>query len=197
MPAPRVSGVVLAGGRSTRFGSNKLEASYAGRPLLHHAIHRLAELCDEVVVVLPPGVDGATLPPGVTVANDPTEGEGPLAGLHTGLLAAVRSDEVVVAGGDMPTLQLAVLREMRRVLEEAGVDAVVLDDGDGPRPLPCVLRTWPAADMAHTLLHAGRRRLRDLLDGLRTAVVDVDTWTVLDPERATLFDVDEPGDLPE
>ena len=194
MPA-LVSGIVLAGGRATRFGADKLVQDYRGQPLLHHAVHRLAEVCDDVIVVLAPRADGAGLPPGVRTANDATEGEGPLAGLHTGLLAAVRSDVVLVAGGDMPDLQPPVLRELLRVLEEAQVDAVALADEDRPRPLPCALRTWPAADMTHTLLHAGRRRLRDLLDASRLAVIDEKTWTALDPERRTLFDVDEPEDL--
>ena len=186
---------MLAGGRSTRFGSDKLAASHLGVPLLHHAIAALAALCDDVVVVLAPGAEPAGLPPGVRTTHDPTEGEGPLAGLHQGLMAVIRSDAVVVAGGDMPGLQAPVLAEMLRALEDAGVDAVALEDGGRPRPLPCVLRTWPAADVAHTLLHAGRRRLRDVLDSLPTAVIDEATWTALDPERRTLFDVDEPGDL--
>ncbi len=87
-----VAGIVLAGGRSSRFGSDKLAAEREGVPLLHHAVLRVAEVADDVVVVLAPGASGAGLPPGVRVANDPTEGEGPLAGLHAGLLAAVRSD---------------------------------------------------------------------------------------------------------
>jgi molybdopterin-guanine dinucleotide biosynthesis protein A len=98
-------------------------------------------------------------------------------GLHTGLLAAVASDLVVVAGGDMPDLQPPVLREMLRVLEEAQVDAVALAQDDRAGPLPCALRTWPAADLTHTLLHAGRRRLRDLLDASRLAVIDEAMWT--------------------
>ena len=190
-----VSGIVLAGGRATRFGADKLVQDYHGQPLLHHAVHRLAEVCDDVIVVLAPGADGAGLPPGVRSTNDATEGEGPLSGLHSGLMAAVRSEAVLVAGGDMPDLQAAVLREMVRVLDEAQVDAVALADEERPRPLPCALRTWPAADMTHTLLHAGRRRLRDLLDASRLAVIDEATWTALDPERRTLFDVDEPEDL--
>jgi molybdopterin-guanine dinucleotide biosynthesis protein A len=190
-----LTGIVLAGGRATRFGSDKLRATYRGIPLVHHAALRLAELCDDVVVVLAPGVDGVGLPPGVRTANDATEGEGPLAGLHTGLLQAARSDAVLVVGGDMPDLQLTVAREMVRVLGDASVDAVVLADGDRPRPLPCVLRTPQAADVVHSLLHAGRRRLRDVIDGLRTAVIDEATWTALDPGRRSVFDVDEPEDL--
>jgi molybdopterin-guanine dinucleotide biosynthesis protein A len=186
---------VLAGGRSTRFGSDKLATPYRGIPLLHHAVLALIAMCDDVVVVLAPGSDPTGLPPGARATHDPTEGEGPLAGLHQGLLAVVRSDAVVVAGGDMPELQPAVLALMWKALDDPEVDAVALADGGRPRPLPCVLRTWPAADIAHTLLHAGRRRLRDVLDSLRTAVIDEATWTALDPGRRTLFDVDEPGDL--
>jgi molybdopterin-guanine dinucleotide biosynthesis protein A len=85
---------------------------------------------------------------------------------------------------------------MLRVLADTDAAAAVLAAGDRPRPLPCVLRTWPAADMTHTLLHAGRRRLRDVLGALQTAVIDEATWTALDPERRTLVDVDEPGDMP-
>ena len=190
-----LTGIVLAGGRATRFGSDKLQATYRGIPLVHHAALRAAEICDDVVVVLAPGEDGTGLPPGVRTANDLTQGEGPLAGLHTGLMAAVRSDAVLVVGGDMPDLHLDVAREMLRVLDEAAADAVALADGDRLRPLPCVLRTWQAADVVHTLLHAGRRRLRDAIDGLRTAVIDEATWTGIDPQRRSVFDVDEPDDL--
>jgi molybdenum cofactor guanylyltransferase len=194
---PHVSGIVLAGGRSSRFGSDKLMATSAGRPLLLRPVEALLQVCDDVIVVRRPGAGRDDLPPGVRVANDPTEGEGPLAGLHTGLMAAVRSDVAVVAGGDMPLLQPPVLREMLAVLDDAGVDAVLLADGDRPRPLPAVTRTWPAADMTHALLHGGRRRLRDLFDSMRTAVIDEATWTAIDPDRRTLVDVDEPADMPE
>ena len=194
---PQITGIVLAGGRATRFGSDKMSAIYRGQPLVHHPALVLAQICDDVVVVLAPGADATGLPPGIRTAHDTTEGEGPLAGLHTGLLAAVRSDVAIVAGGDMPSLQPQVLTEMVRVLDDAGVDAVVLHDGEKPRPLPCVLRTWPAAEMTHALLHAGRRRLRDLIDALRSAVIDEATWTGLDPDRRSLFDVDEPTDLAE
>jgi molybdenum cofactor guanylyltransferase len=194
---PLVSGIVLAGGRSTRFGSDKLAASYGGQPLLLRPIAVFSELCDDVIVVRRPGESGEGLPSGVRVANDPTEGEGPLAGLHAGLMAAVRSDLAVIAGGDMPELQTVVLRAMLGLLDDAAVDAVLLADGARPRPLPAAVRTWPAADMTHALLHGGRRRLRDLFDSIRTAVIDESTWTALDPERRTVIDVDEPADMPE
>ena len=173
-------------------------ATLRGLPLMHHAVLRLAELCPQVVVVAAPGSADPDLPMGVDVrvVHDPTEGAGPLAGVHAGLLAIPAFEWALVAGGDMPDLQTAVLLEMLRVAGEAPIDAVVLEDEDGSRPLPCVLRAATALEAAHVLLHAGRRSLRELMGSLRTAVVDETTWRALDPAGLTLRDVDEPGDLP-
>lgn len=190
------TGIVLAGGRSIRFGADKLAAPYRGAPLLHGAVSRLFEVCDEVVVVLSPEAAEPALPPEgrVRFARDLSEGEGPLAGLYAGLMAA-RTELALVAGGDMPDLQLSVLREMLGVAREDAVDAVVLADGERWRPLPCVVRMLEALDAAHTLLHLGGRRLRSMLEALHPAVIPEAQWTALDPAKRTLFDVDEPGDI--
>lgn len=165
-------------------------------PLLHHVVLRLAEVCRDVVVVVAPDAEEPSFPVGapVRVARDATEGEGPLAGVHAGLLA-VTTEVALVAGGDMPDLQTPVLLEMLRVADEAQVDAVALQEGDRARPLPCVVVAERAIDVAHTLLHSGRRSLRDLLDALHVAVIDEPTWHALDASRRTMFDVDEPSDL--
>jgi molybdopterin-guanine dinucleotide biosynthesis protein A len=86
---------------------------------------------------------------------------------------------------------------MLQVAGEADVEAVALQDGEGFRPLPSVVRTARAVEVAHALLHDGRRALRDLLDASRLAVIDEATWVALDPERRTLFDVDTPSDIGE
>lgn len=190
-----VAGIILAGGSSTRFGSDKLRASYRGRPLLDHAIDRVAEVSEDVVVVMAPAADGHGLPDGARIVHDSTEGEGPLAGLHAGLLAVVRSDVAVVVAGDMPDVQPTVLHALIEALELGGHDAAALSVAGLPAPVPIAVRTWPAADAVHTLLHAGRRRLGDVLDVTDTAVIEEERWTALDPDRRSLFDVDEPGDL--
>jgi molybdopterin-guanine dinucleotide biosynthesis protein A len=189
--------VVLAGGRSSRFGSDKLIAPYEGAPLLKHAVMALAEVCAEVIVVLPPDAAEpaflAELP--ARFAHDAVTGEGPLAGLVAGL-GTVSTDLTLVCGGDMPDPVLAVLREMLRVADEAPVEAVALRDGERFRPLPSVIRTEAALANARVLLDRGERSLRSLLDSLRVAVVEAETWHALDPDRSTLRDIDTPGDLP-
>jgi molybdenum cofactor guanylyltransferase len=187
---------VLAGGGSRRFGRDKLAEPYEGRPLLQHPVSGLLEVCDEVIVVLSPDAAEPSMPDEtpVTFVRDAVAGEGPLRGLSTGL-AATNAELALLAGGDMPHLQLDVLREMLRAARETGAIAVMLSDAGEEKPLPCVLRIAPAAQVAGDLLAAGLRSLRDLMAAVSTVVVDEPTWSALDPERRTLIDVDEPGDV--
>ncbi len=193
--AVRASGIVLAGGRSTRFGRDKLAEPYRGRPLLEHVVLALDAVCDEVVLVLAPGIDPPPVAVAVRVAHDDVEGGGPLVGAIAGLREA-SGELALLAGGDMPELVPAVLRSMLGVAgSDEGVRAVALRDGDRFRPLPSVVRVVPALAAATAVLGEGGRRLRDAISRLEPVIVDEPAWTADDPERRTLFDVDEPTDL--
>jgi molybdopterin-guanine dinucleotide biosynthesis protein A len=193
-----VSGIVLAGGRSSRFGSDKLAADIDGRRLLDLAIEALAAVSDEVLVLLSPG-DDRVLPSSTATLRrvvDPERHGGPLVGLLAGLEVADQPI-VVVAGGDMPSLSRAVLEAMiRRLVASApGTDAIILAArGDRP-PLPAVLRTGASTDVARRLVGDGERRLRSLFERLPTRALDEAEWRPLDPDGATLRDIDRPADL--
>ncbi len=165
-------------------------------PLLYHPVLRLAETCAEVIVVLAPRGPEPPLPAGLRVrlVRDPVEGEGPLVGMAAALGEARTSLALVVAG-DMPWLEPEVLREMVRVAAGTPVDAVVLQEGERFRPLPCAIRVARGRAVARTLLASGGRRLRDLLGALLVSTIDETAWTALDPSRRTLLDVDQPGDV--
>jgi molybdopterin-guanine dinucleotide biosynthesis protein A len=186
-----VSVVILAGGRSSRFGRDKLAEPLDGRPLLDHAIDAVRPLAGEILVVVAP----EATPPvtdGVRVVHDPVAFDGPLAGARAGLEAASGS-MVVIVGGDMPDLDVDVLESMIEAL--GGFDAVVLDHEGRPRPLPMVVRCAPALAAVDALLDTGERRLRALITLLSTHVVAESTWRALDPDGATLRDIDSEADL--
>ena len=192
----RVGAVVLAGGRSSRFGRDKLAEPVDGRPILDRAISAARSVSGDVhvVVVLAPG-DDRPLPVGVQRVTDPRAHEGPLAGLVTGLGALPDGlERVVVVGGDMPSLVPAVLDRLLAGLEP-GVDATWLEGEDRPRPLPMAVRRAPALALATALSAAGERRLRALPAALEAVIVPAATWRVLDPDGLTLRDVDVPTDL--
>jgi molybdopterin-guanine dinucleotide biosynthesis protein A len=198
---PAASGIVLAGGRSTRFGRDKLVEPLGGRPLVHHAVLAVAQTTVEVLVVIGPIGDGPALPDAreagvpIRVVRDPTTDGGPLVGLLAGLERA-RESSVVVAGGDMPSLAPDVIRALLRSLAaSADADAVALERRGRREPLPIVLRTGAATTVAARLLADGERSLRALLAALRTRDLAEGDWRPLDPDGTTLRDIDVPADL--
>ena len=133
-----VSAIVLAGGRSSRFGRDKLVEPLDGRPLLEHAIDAVTSLADEVLVVVARSA-AASLPAGITVVHDASDFEGPLVGLVTGLNAATGS-RCLVVGGDMPTLLPTVLAALLAALDDPATDVALLEHARDVPPLPMAIR---------------------------------------------------------
>jgi molybdopterin-guanine dinucleotide biosynthesis protein A len=195
---PAVSAIVLAGGRSSRFGTDKLRAEIDGRSLLELAAEAASSVATELIVVLAPGDDrplpASTVP--VRRVADPEPYGGPLVGLLAGLEQA-REPFVVAIGADMPSVRPSILRALIAVLSASPehVGAAVLSSGGRMVPLPAVLRTGSATDAIRRLVADGERRLRSTFDRLGTRILDEAEWRPLDPDAATLRDVDRPGDL--
>jgi molybdenum cofactor guanylyltransferase len=188
-----VSAIVLAGGRSSRFGRDKLVEPIDGRPLLLHAIDAVRAVASEVLVIAAPEAT-PDVPSDVVVVHDPTPFEGPLAGLAGGLRSA-RQPVCLVVGGDSPSLVAGVLELLVNGLDDASVDAVGLDDGGRVRPLPTAIRRDPGLAAALRLLENGERRLRLVFDVLPTRTIPEPEWRRIDPAGATLRDIDTPEDL--
>jgi molybdopterin-guanine dinucleotide biosynthesis protein A len=188
-----LSAVVLAGGRSSRFGRDKLAEPIEGRSLLDRAVDAVRPLATEVLVVAAPG-SALAIREGARIVNDLEPFEGPLAGTLAGLTVAT-GESVLVVGGDMPSLVAAVLESMARELDDPAIDACVLVHDRRVRPLPIVVRRTPAIAAARTLLDGGERRLRALLDALETRSIPEEAWRRHDPDADTLRDIDTPADL--
>jgi molybdenum cofactor cytidylyltransferase len=119
-----LTAIVLAAGRSTRFGADKLLAHLAGRPVVRHTVGHIAEAgIDDLIVVVPPGrsAEFTTALDGfhVRCVENPDPGRGLASSIRVGL--------------DSLT---------------SGVGAVLLVLGDQPVILPETLRTIIAAHIA-------------------------------------------------
>ena len=148
-----LTGILLVGGASSRFGSPKALARFEGGTLAERAWRLLDEVCDERVAV-------GRLREELPFSSLPDEGTGPVAAIAAGLRSASH-DVAVVIPVDMPRLTVRALM----LLAEACRDAAVAQAG----PLPCAVarRALPA-------LEAGERRLRTVLDGLDTAQIELE-----------------------
>jgi molybdenum cofactor guanylyltransferase len=168
-----LTGVLLVGGASARFGSPKALARLDGRTLAEIGWATLA-FCDERLAV-GKRADGLDLP--FPLIDDGTDVRAPIAGVVAGLRAAT-NDLCVVLPVDTPR----ITPEALAVLADACKDAAVPQTG----PLPGAYRrtALPALERA---LSAGRLSLREALAALATLVVDL--------EPALLLNVNTPDDL--
>jgi molybdenum cofactor guanylyltransferase len=169
----RILGAVLAGGASSRFGSDKALALLHGLRLLDHAVAALTPFCQQVVVC------GRDDPRHVTLADRPAPGMGPLGGLNAALHAAHAQGYagVLVTGCDMPLFPPALAQAL------IGPRAAVLDGQH--------LAAWWPADLAPLLdLHLAqspRLSLRGWMERVGPRVVTL-------PDLA-LPNVNRPEDL--
>lgn len=196
---PRTAAIVLAGGRSERFGRDKRLVLLDGRTLLDHVLSAVAKVTDFRVLVVPPGEFPAGIPPRLRLTHDRVAYEGPLAGLSAGLEVSYGTDAVLVVGVDMPWLRPDVLRLLLdRAADPDGPPAWTLEGPDPTLvgPLPLAGRTSELRAAAERLLKGGQRSLRSLVGDVNAGRVPGAEWRPLDPEALTLRDVDVPEDLP-
>jgi molybdopterin-guanine dinucleotide biosynthesis protein A len=140
--ADDVVGLVLAGGRSVRFGGEKAAADLAGRPLILWAARRLQHSCRLVAANVRPGTESETLArrAGLPVLYDsPGDALGPLAGVKVGLIWAREQGAraLAVSPCDAPLLPEDLFL---RLIAAAAGGAALAETSDGAQPL-CAL--WP------------------------------------------------------
>ena len=131
-----IAGLLLAAGRSTRFGGNKLTAKLHGKAIVRLSTRALSGL-DALYVVIPPGADAITQALSrldvrfvVNLARD----EGMASSIRAGIAAVGDDvDAIVIALGDQPMTSANVVHELCARWSRGDVDAVapVYSDGQG------------------------------------------------------------------
>jgi molybdopterin-guanine dinucleotide biosynthesis protein A len=168
-----LTGVLLVGGASARFGSPKALADLRGRTLAEIAWETLS-FCDERIAV-GKAADGLELP--FSVLDDGTEIRASIAGVIAGLRAAGH-DVCVVLPVDTPRVDPDTLRELAGVCRDAAVPQT------GPLPGAYRKSALPALEAA---LAAGTFSLRDAVAALEVTQVEIDP--------TLLINVNTPDDL--
>ncbi|WP_336360962.1 molybdenum cofactor guanylyltransferase [Haladaptatus sp. ZSTT2] len=169
--------VILAGGRSTRFGeADKAVAPLAGVPMIRRVADRLVDEISELVVNCRSDQTAAMreamagYPHPVTFAEDEEPDEGPMAGIKTGL-RGVAAEYAIVVACDMPFVDAGLVSYLFE--RAAGHDAAVpkLDDG-WYQTTHAVYRAQPMADACEAALAAGEHKIIAPLFELDYVIVD-------------------------
>ena len=188
-----LSVIILAGGKSRRFGRDKAVELVAGRSLLQRAVDAVTPLASEIVVAGSRGVEipliETDLP--LQVVSDVREKAGALGGLYTGLLAA-RHEETLALACDMPLLNLSLLQHLWSLLTDEW--DVVMPVWRREEPLHAFYRRTCIAPIER-LLDRGGMRFVEFLPEVRVRYVPRAEIERFDAEGRSFWNVNREEDL--
>ncbi len=187
-PITEVTGVILAGGSSTRMGSNKALLPYRGGTFIEFIHRRMAAIFRDVIVVTNTP-DAYEFMPCPRVA-DVIPGLGGLSGIHAALRHA-GAEHVFVVACDMPSVSGELVRWM--VALRDGCDAVIPESAGGLEPL-CAVYGKGALPAIEEELRSGRGKVVSILPRIRVKTLSRDEISRIDPGFLSFRNVNTPGD---
>ncbi|MFB5674793.1 molybdenum cofactor guanylyltransferase [Paenibacillus terreus] len=198
-----VTGIVLAGGKSSRMGTDKSRLELDGMTVLEKIAGELQQAAGRVIAA---GSNDSGVPADLETVPDHYPGQGPLAGLHAGLQAS-ETEWNIVCACDMPLVNAEALLALRaeaakRWIKEGQLtagdeacDAVIPVIGGRRQPLLAAYhrRVLPGLEER---LRTGQLRMQDWLDTINAAYVEGKALAASGPLSAdkVFFNMNEPDD---
>lgn len=183
-----LTGIVLAGGRSSRMGQDKALVAVQGVPLLQLVCGIANALCDKVYVVTPwPERYQELLASSCQFIQEIPPPQGPLVGFAQGL-AQVKTDWVLLLACDLPRLRVEVLQDWAAKLD-MGEETIALltHDAKGWDPL-CGFYRRSSLPALMEFVNQGGRSFQTWLAQHPVQVLPL-------PDSQMLFNCNSPADL--
>ncbi|QWV99471.1 formate dehydrogenase accessory sulfurtransferase FdhD [Geomonas nitrogeniifigens] len=181
-----VTGVILAGGASSRMGSNKALLPHKGGRFIESIYRELSEIFPEVILVTNTPEQYQFLP--CRKVPDLYPGMGALAGIHAGL-AQASNPSVFTVACDMPHLDPALIRHIAG--RRGDCDLVLPKSEHGYEPLHALYNKSALAAMEQCLTQ-GKRRIVSILPQLKVNEIPASEVAGFDPEFDSFSNINTP-----
>ena len=198
------TGILLAGGQSSRMGQPKMAMRIRGESLLAHTARALLACCQEVLIIGAPqgcadGVNEALEDLGSTpelrILRDQHAYQGPLPAILRGLREA-RHELCFVAAGDSPFLSPDLVGGMLDTLRSDPASQALVPRVDGFRqPLTAAYRCQPMASHFGKALARGENSPTASLEGALVREVPEDDLRAWDPRKRSFLNINSAEDL--
>ena len=184
---PELTGVVLAGGKSRRFGSNKALADWNGIALVEAVTKSLLRILPKVMVVTKEKESLEFMESGsVQIVQDLFHEDHPLGGLYTGL-KRLDTRHAFVCACDMPFVQPKLIEALWEA--RADYDAVI-PVWQGKRQTLCGVYSMGCSGTIRSSIDQKTFEIKALFDGLRTRFYLEEEIKSVDPEGLSFLDID-------
>ena len=159
------TGIINAGGKSSRMGTNKALLKINGITVIEKIAEQLKKVVSDIIIVTNTPQEYEFL--GLPMVEDKWKGMGPLAGIHAGL-AASKTDKNLVVACDMPFISPELGKILLNYLDN--YEAVVPKMTDHLHPLFAAYRK-DVQEEIHTSLQNEQLRIRYFLQNVNTKIV--------------------------
>lgn len=160
-----ITGIILAGGKSSRMGTDKGFVVFKNKAFVQHIIEALQPLVDEIIIVSN-NLDYDVF--GFKRINDLIENAGPVAGVYTGLQYSKTENNLVISC-DVPLINSETLSLLIDAIEDKK-DVVQLESNGKSMPLIAMYKKQ-CKGVLYSLLQDGERRLRIALTNLKVKTI--------------------------
>jgi molybdenum cofactor guanylyltransferase len=189
-----ISCIVLAGGKSTRLGRNKLVEVIGRKTLLEMVLDALSVFNSEIIVVTSrhsPLSPMLKQYPRARTVEDIFPDTGSLGGIYTGLSVSRNHYNLVVAA-DLPFLNINLLKYMVSIAP--GFDLVAYNENDRPEMLHAVYSKNCLAPM-ESLIRRNNLRIIGILPSIKVRYLTLAEIEQFDPRHLSFFNINTEDDL--
>jgi molybdopterin-guanine dinucleotide biosynthesis protein A len=184
-----VTGVILAGGKSSRIGTDKALLKIGKKTIIEQEISGIKNILEEIIVVVAED-KGQYNTLEARVVQDIIPSKGPLGGVYTGLVNSSSFYNLILAC-DMPFLQPNLVRHL---LDRAGnYDAVVPECGGRLQPL-CAVYSRNCIEPIRKEISRNNLKITDFLRNVKTNIITEKEVRSLDPEGLSFVNINTASD---
>lgn len=167
-----ITGIILAGGKSTRMGTDKGLMNYNGKPMIEHVLAPMSEVCSRVLIITS-NEEYAQF--GHQLVKDELTDYGPVMGILSGLRQS-KTDLNLILSCDTPNVTQALMELLKDEIRDHDVSAASSSTGIHPLIAVYHKRTMSTFEQA---VGAGEHRLRSVISKLNVAEVEVENELIV------------------
>ncbi|WP_066637665.1 molybdenum cofactor guanylyltransferase [Desulfolucanica intricata] len=186
-----IAAVILAGGKSSRMGTDKAFLTLGEHKMIEYVLNELTIIFKNILIVSNQDEKFSNL--GVPVVKDIIPNCGPLSGIHSGLINA-KKDYIFVTGCDMPFISGSLIQYMIDKLKNGGFDVLIPKVGNYMEPLFAIYSKMCIKPIEKNLAF-GKLKVLDFLPEVQVGYISKEEISSLVDLEKVFININTPKEL--